>query len=244
MGKCAARSREDCSGRTVVALATLRSRNGDEDEGHHVCGFRSWEAIRHHANQPNPRRPLLFKTVEAAGRSYPSGVQCAGSEAPQREQVLVMMAGTTGLRRSELIALTWQDVDFDSLQIEIKRHACVVRSGIPKRRTAQNLFRCSLKWQPPSGNGKRSPCIPGRGISSSCPFGQRERFPCGLTLVLQKVIRPAAERAGIRGKVIGWHTFRHSHATNLRSLGVDVETAQELLRHANSRIATAAAPRF
>jgi integrase len=36
--------------------------------------------------------------------------------------------------------------------------------------------------------------------------------------------------------VIGWHSFRHSLATNLRGLGVDIKTPQELLRHANSRI--------
>jgi integrase len=50
------------------------------------------------------------------------------------------------------------------------------------------------------------------------------------------VIRPAAIKAGITGKIVGWHTFRHSLGTNLRFLGVDIKTAQELLRHANSRI--------
>jgi integrase len=54
-------------------------------------------------------------------------------------------------------------------------------------------------------------------------------------MVLKKIIRPALKRAGIVGKVVGFHTFRHSLETNLRSLGVDVKVAQELLRHANSR---------
>jgi site-specific recombinase XerD len=55
-------------------------------------------------------------------------------------------------------------------------------------------------------------------------------------MVLRKIIRPALKRAGVENKVIGWHSYRHSLATNLRSLGVDVKVAQELLRHANSRI--------
>jgi site-specific recombinase XerD len=62
--------------------------------------------------------------------------------------------------------------------------------------------------------------------------GTQPLFP---DMVLKKIIRPALERAGVTDKVIGWHSFRHILATNLRSLGVDVKVAPELLRHANSR---------
>jgi site-specific recombinase XerD len=63
--------------------------------------------------------------------------------------------------------------------------------------------------------------------------GTQPLFP---DMVMNKIIRPLLAEAGIVGKAIGWHSFRHSLATNLRSMGVDVKVAQELLRHANSRI--------
>ena len=59
--------------------------------------------------------------------------------------------------------------------------------------------------------------------------------PMGPDNLLKRYIRPAIQRAGIVGKVIGWHNFRHSLAMNLRAIGVDVKVAQELLRHANVR---------
>ena len=80
---------------------------------------------------------------------------------------------------------------------------------------------------------------------SQSPYNRDEDFlfpslrkngsqPLQPDMVLKKAIRPALLRAGVN-KVIGWHSFRHSLATNLRSLGVDVKVAQELLRHSNSR---------
>jgi integrase len=53
--------------------------------------------------------------------------------------------------------------------------------------------------------------------------------------ILKKSIRPALAKIGVAGKQIGWHSFRHSLATNLRSLGVDIKVAQELMRHSSCR---------
>jgi len=54
-------------------------------------------------------------------------------------------------------------------------------------------------------------------------------------MVLQKIIRPAALRAGIT-KRIGWHTFRHSYSSLLVANGENVKVVQELMRHASNRV--------
>jgi len=61
------------------------------------------------------------------------------------------------------------------------------------------------------------------------------RKPVSPQSVLEKSIRPALSKLGSSGKQIGWHSFRHSLATNLRSLGVDIKVAQELMRHSSCR---------
>jgi site-specific recombinase XerD len=50
--------------------------------------------------------------------------------------------------------------------------------------------------------------------------------------VMRYYTQPAARRAGITKK-IGWHTFRHTFSTLIKSLGVDAKVVQELLRHAS-----------
>jgi integrase len=51
---------------------------------------------------------------------------------------------------------------------------------------------------------------------------------------MRKYIRPAAQRVGIQ-KRFGWHTFRHSYSTLLRSVGTEFKVMQELLRHSSFR---------
>jgi integrase len=52
--------------------------------------------------------------------------------------------------------------------------------------------------------------------------------------LLRKYIRPAAQRAGTH-KQFGWHTFRHTYSTLLRSVGTEFKVMQELLRHSSFR---------
>jgi len=63
------------------------------------------------------------------------------------------------------------------------------------------------------------------------PYGTgRPRWPW----TIQRDRRlPAGLRAGLGP--LGWHSFRHSYSTLLRSLQVDLKVQQELLRHSDIR---------
>jgi integrase len=165
----------------------------------------------------------------------PAEFQALLKELPLRERAAVMLAGSTGLRRSELFALRWSDVNFFTMEIAVTR--AVVRNHFGETKTEASHKPVPLH------PAVKDALAEWRGKS---PYKSDEDFlfpsirmngkqPLMPDMVLRKIIRPALERAKVTGKVIGWHSFRHSLATNLRALGVDVKVAQELLRHANSR---------
>src|SRR3989442_4436143 len=62
----------------------------------------------------------------------------------------------------------------------------------------------------------------------------RGRRPIWGQAILRKYIRPVAQSVGIE-KRFGWHTFRHTYSTLLRSVGTEFKVMQELLRHSSLR---------
>ncbi|HZB87114.1 MAG TPA: site-specific integrase [Terracidiphilus sp.] len=165
----------------------------------------------------------------------PSEFKALLKELPLRERTAVMLAAATGLRRSEMFALRWSDVNFLTKEVSVTRSCVRNRFGNTKTPASrkpvplhESVCEVLAEWRKASDyNGDDDFLFPSIRMNGTQPV-----FP---DMVLQKIVRPALVRAGIKGKVIGWHSFRHSLATNLRSLGVDVKVAQELLRHANSR---------
>jgi integrase len=166
----------------------------------------------------------------------PAEFQALVLELRLREQVMVMLAGSTGLRRSEMFALKWADVNFETMQVAITKSCVRGRFGkvktaasgkpVPLHRSVCDLLQGWRGETLYSGDGDF--LFPSERLNGAKPLTP--------DMVLKKIIRPALKRAKVEGKVIGWHSFKHSLATNLRSMGVDVKVAQELLRHANSRI--------
>jgi integrase len=148
---------------------------------------------------------------------------------------MVMLAGSTGLRRGELIALRWCNIDFELMQANVTHSVWHNVEGDTKTEASrkpvplhplvvEELRQWKLATLYHSDDDYLFPSIAKNGSQPIQP-----------DMILKRHIRPALERIGVK-KRIGWHSFRHGLATMLRQQGVDIKTAQELLRHTNSRI--------
>ena len=156
-------------------------------------------------------------------------------ELPQRARVMVLLAGSTGLRRGEIIALRWRSIDFKSCQADVQHSIWRNVEGEAKTEISRKPVPLppfvvdELKqWREVSLYKSEDdfvfPSVQKNGGQAISPDS-----------ILKREIRPALQRIGVN-KQVGYHTFRHTLATLLGSLHVNVKTTQELLRHANSRI--------
>jgi integrase len=151
-----------------------------------------------------------------------------------RERTLVLLAASTGLRQSELFALKWEDIDFAHGTMNVTRAIAYGVVGKCKTEASQKpvplhpiLAEALTLW--------RETCFYGKPEDWVFASGQhRGRKPLWGQAILRKYVRPAAERIGIE-KRIGWHTFRHTFSTLLRSVGAEFKVMQELMRHSSVR---------
>lgn len=146
--------------------------------------------------------------------------------------VMVFVAVTTGLRVSELLALRWEDCDFEAGEIRLSRGIVRQRETAMKSEASrkpipmeQGLSEVLVNW--------RAQCAynqPGDYIFASVEKAGKQ--PLWPNSAMERHIRPAAHRTRIR-KRLGWHTLRHTFGTLLKANGEDVATVQSLMRHAN-----------
>ena len=145
---------------------------------------------------------------------------------PVRTMALVDVS--TGLRIGELLALQWQDIDFENFEISVTRSISLQHIGDCKTEASRKpvpmdaeLAEALWSWRQNSGYPKLEDWV----FASPAKDGKQPYWPDTL---YRAHLEPAAKAAGIPGK-IGWHTF----ATLLKANGEDIKTVQELLRHAN-----------
>jgi len=151
-----------------------------------------------------------------------------------RERTLVLLAASTGLRQSELFGLKWGDINFAQGTMNVTRSIVYGVVGPCKTEASQKpvpvhptVFEALAKWKEGSRYTKSDDWV----FASARHHGRK---PIWGQAILRKHIRPVAQRVGIE-KQFGWHTFRHTYSTLLRSVGTEFKVMQELLRHSSLR---------
>jgi integrase len=180
------------------------------------------------------KNPITLVRQSAQRKSIPvvlerAEVQKLLSQLQNLFRLMVLLDVTTGLRRSELLALKWKDIDFSNLMIEVNRSVFLGIVGYCKTITSQQPIPLSLDVAAELWLWKETTAYSGSDdwvFASPRRKGERPLRP---EVVLSKMIRPAAYRAGIK-KRIGWHTFRHTYSTTLIANCENVKVVQELMR--------------
>jgi len=137
----------------------------------------------------------------------------------ERDRLVLLTLVSTGLRRAELLALDWSDLQLDS-----DRPSLLVRRGKGGKPRRQPLppaladeFRRQQTTRRPTSGDPVFCGLAGRRLTST---------------ILATLIRRAAERARIE-KSVSAHTLRHTAATWLRQQTADARLVAAYLGHAD-----------
>ena len=185
------------------------------------------------------RNPIRFVRQGAERRSAPVvltalEIRALVDHLGLRERTLVLLAASTGLRQSELFGLKWRDVDFERGELSVTRTIVFGVVGRCKTESSQKpvplhpqLRDTLLTWREKCKFTGYDDWI----FASRLHKGRRPYWGAS---ILRKYVRPVAESLKIQ-KRIGWHTFRHTYSTLLRSVGAEFKVMQELMRHSTLR---------
>ncbi len=146
---------------------------------------------------------------------------------PERYRTMAVLAAVTGVRASELLALTWADIDFERRVIHIRRSFYRGEFGPPKSKASERSIAL--------GPGLTALLAVHRQRSIADPrslvFPNAARKPYEPNNLVQRVLRPAMRSLGL--PEAGWRAFRRAVATTLSELREPVKTAQQILGHSS-----------
>ena len=178
-----------------------------------------------------PSLDVVRDVIEAAERRDP------------RLAPLLMLAALTGMRRGELCALRWSDVDLDAGTVHVTRSVVVVPNGLAEKATktdrgrgvaldpvgvavlSQHLAR-TTQWISEAGNRLASDAfVFSPSIEGTTPFR-----PDNVTSFFIRV------RNEVGAPQVRLHDLRHFTATQLIGAGVDVRTVAGRLGHSDPSV--------
>jgi integrase len=152
---------------------------------------------------------------------------------PEPCRTMVVVAQSTGLRVSEILALKWEDIDFESLAMRVTRK--VVNGRVSRLKTEYSeddlpldpdFAAQLLEWKRQDGPSIENWVFPSPVTHQ--PYYASE--------IQKDYLKPAGRRVGLKSNglpvALGWHTFRHTYRSLLDATGAPIGVQQKLMRHA------------
>ncbi len=143
---------------------------------------------------------------------------------------LFLLDLATGLRRGEIMALQWDDLDFETGVLNVSRQVCSVRGKleISQPKTKNSIRRIVLPPAVVEVLREYRKTVHSRWMF---PSPVKEDMPLGPGVALKR-LHAILEHAGC--KHVRFHDLRHTFATLALSNGMDVKTLSAMLGHVSA----------
>jgi integrase len=123
-----------------------------------------------------------------------------------------------------LLALRTKNVDVNVGVIRVRETVHEGRFGSPKTRSSRR--------EVPMSESVRRILRPLVGVGEAdLIFRSRNGSPINPKNLSNRVLRPKCRELSL--PVVGWHSFRHTHATLLTEVGESIKTTQAILGHSD-----------
>ena len=156
---------------------------------------------------------------------------------------IIMLALATGMRRGELLALRWCDVDLDAGTAQVARSLEQTKAGLrfkePKTKHGRRSIKLSasvvteLRGHWKQQQERRLKAGQGRAVESDLVFPSWDGTVRSPNATTREWVRALAE---FRLPAISLHALRHTHASQLIAAGMDPVAISRRLGHASPTI--------
>ncbi|MBN2763926.1 MAG: tyrosine-type recombinase/integrase [Bacteroidales bacterium] len=172
---------------------------------------RDWESIKIKRPRRERKLPVVLSVDEVASM--------INATKNIKHRTLLMLAYSTGMRRSEIMYLKPTHIDSERMQVRIvhgkgkkDRFTLLSPKALKLLRFYYQIYKPATFLFEPQGRKNHT-------LSSS---------------TLNNIVKQAANRAGIK-KEISFHTMRHSFATHMLENGTNIRIIQQFLGHTSIR---------
>jgi len=181
--------------------------------------------------QENPARGVDLPTLRCVRPKWAlTTAQAAAllTALPSLARTMVGLAILSGLRRGELFALRWKDIEEHARLLTVREAVYDGTFGTPKTKAgfrqiplSDTALRLVVEWKAHAGNANPEALV----------FGTRLGNPISPNNVLRRSIFPVCDQLGLPHAT--WLTFRRTYSSWSHDKGVPGKVVAQLMGHAN-----------